>query len=294
MARLANSRCASRCSWDSSCGDEPMGIVFSLVEISGHETGGYALGGTLRAAQRHRVRPAGRVGQLPLAQCRRSIRTTSPGARDSTDGLTASLSDARISRRAAPTYRDLAGPDRGTHRRVPAARSGNLLGRAARNWLLDGHIPVPDLKDRLDLDEVPEENRGRYHTLSGHDDADHQPIAENGRYGGVGGWRLEPWTWMARPSTTCLRRASAGRRGAKVTKKYRPSMSADRAMHDACARTRDQQRRGQAVRSIHRPTDRRRRSPDNPQHHCAVRPASAIAPRLVQASKGAIANIGRW
>jgi len=35
------------------------------------------------------------------------------------------------------------------------------------SWLLDGHIPVPELKDRLDLASVPEEERGRYHTLSG-------------------------------------------------------------------------------------------------------------------------------
>ncbi len=35
------------------------------------------------------------------------------------------------------------------------------------SWLLDGHIPVPELKDRLGLDTVPEEERGRYHTLSG-------------------------------------------------------------------------------------------------------------------------------
>jgi putative hemolysin len=35
------------------------------------------------------------------------------------------------------------------------------------SWLLDGHIPVPELKDRLTLDAVPEEERGRYHTLSG-------------------------------------------------------------------------------------------------------------------------------
>jgi putative hemolysin len=34
-------------------------------------------------------------------------------------------------------------------------------------WLLDGHIPVPELKDRLHLDAVPDEDRGRYHTLSG-------------------------------------------------------------------------------------------------------------------------------
>ncbi|CAN7661223.1 hypothetical protein ASF11_14075 [Acidovorax sp. Leaf76] len=41
------------------------------------------------------------------------------------------------------------------------------LQRDDGSWLLDGHIPVPELKDRLNLDTVPEEERGRYHTLSG-------------------------------------------------------------------------------------------------------------------------------
>lgn len=35
------------------------------------------------------------------------------------------------------------------------------------SWLLDGLIPVPELKDRLELRSVPEEDKGRYHTLSG-------------------------------------------------------------------------------------------------------------------------------
>lgn len=35
------------------------------------------------------------------------------------------------------------------------------------SWLLDGLIPVPELKDRLEMNAVPEEERGRYHTLSG-------------------------------------------------------------------------------------------------------------------------------
>jgi putative hemolysin len=35
------------------------------------------------------------------------------------------------------------------------------------SWLLDGHIPIPELKDRLNLRAVPEEEKGRYHTLSG-------------------------------------------------------------------------------------------------------------------------------
>ena len=35
------------------------------------------------------------------------------------------------------------------------------------SWLLDGLIPVPELKDRLDLKSVPEEEKGRYNTLGG-------------------------------------------------------------------------------------------------------------------------------
>jgi putative hemolysin len=35
------------------------------------------------------------------------------------------------------------------------------------SWLLDGLIPIPELKDRLELKAVPEEDKGRYHTLSG-------------------------------------------------------------------------------------------------------------------------------
>lgn len=35
------------------------------------------------------------------------------------------------------------------------------------SWLLDGMIPVPELKDTLDLASVPEEDKGLYHTLSG-------------------------------------------------------------------------------------------------------------------------------
>jgi putative hemolysin len=35
------------------------------------------------------------------------------------------------------------------------------------SWLLDGLIPIPELKDRLALKSVPEEERARYHTLAG-------------------------------------------------------------------------------------------------------------------------------
>jgi putative hemolysin len=35
------------------------------------------------------------------------------------------------------------------------------------SWLIDGSIPIPDLKDRLGLATVPEEESAKYHTLSG-------------------------------------------------------------------------------------------------------------------------------
>jgi putative hemolysin len=41
------------------------------------------------------------------------------------------------------------------------------LQREDGSWLLDGLIPVPELKDRLELESVPEEDRQRYHTMSG-------------------------------------------------------------------------------------------------------------------------------
>ncbi len=39
--------------------------------------------------------------------------------------------------------------------------------RADGSWLLDGHIPLPELKDCLGLASLPEEDKGRYQTLAG-------------------------------------------------------------------------------------------------------------------------------
>jgi putative hemolysin len=41
------------------------------------------------------------------------------------------------------------------------------IRREDGSWLMDGLIPLPELKDRLGLKDVPEENRGRYNTLAG-------------------------------------------------------------------------------------------------------------------------------
>ncbi len=41
------------------------------------------------------------------------------------------------------------------------------VANGENGWLFDGLIPVPELKDRLSLKELPEEDRGRYNTLAG-------------------------------------------------------------------------------------------------------------------------------
>jgi putative hemolysin len=50
---------------------------------------------------------------------------------------------------------------------TPQAEDAWAVPRDDGSWLLDGLIPVPELKDRLDLKELPEEDRGRYNTLAG-------------------------------------------------------------------------------------------------------------------------------
>jgi putative hemolysin len=39
--------------------------------------------------------------------------------------------------------------------------------QADGSWALDGLMPVGELKARLDIDELPQEDRGRYNTLAG-------------------------------------------------------------------------------------------------------------------------------
>jgi hypothetical protein len=75
--------------------------------------------------------------------------------------------------------------------------------RADGSWLMDGLIPVPELKDRLELRELPEEDRGRYNTLAGMvmlllGRCRARPMWWNGM-GGASRW----WTSMASGSTRC-------------------------------------------------------------------------------------------
>lgn len=57
------------------------------------------------------------------------------------------------------------------------------------SWLLDGLMPVSELKARLEIRELPEEDRGRYNTLAG------LLMAVSGRLPGVGE-RIDCGEWM--------------------------------------------------------------------------------------------------
>jgi len=49
----------------------------------------------------------------------------------------------------------------------PNAEDSWAVQREDGSWLLDGLIPIPELKDRLDIKSVPDEERARYQALSG-------------------------------------------------------------------------------------------------------------------------------
>jgi putative hemolysin len=59
------------------------------------------------------------------------------------------------------------------------------------SWLMDGLIPIPELKDRLELKEVPEEERGRYNTLAGMVMLLLGRLPSTGDSVDWGGWRFE-------------------------------------------------------------------------------------------------------
>jgi putative hemolysin len=65
------------------------------------------------------------------------------------------------------------------------------IQREDGSWLLDGAIPIPEMKDCLELKNVPEEDRGRYHTLSGMVMLLLGCVPATGNHVDWSGWRFE-------------------------------------------------------------------------------------------------------
>lgn len=65
------------------------------------------------------------------------------------------------------------------------------IQRADGSWLLDGLIPIPELKDRLGIKNLPQEDKGPYHTLGGLAMWLSGQLPQTGDVLNWKGWRLE-------------------------------------------------------------------------------------------------------
>jgi putative hemolysin len=59
------------------------------------------------------------------------------------------------------------------------------------SWLIDGVMPVSELKVRLDIRELPEEDRGRYNTAAGLLQSVSGRLLKTGEQVDCAGWRFE-------------------------------------------------------------------------------------------------------
>jgi putative hemolysin len=59
------------------------------------------------------------------------------------------------------------------------------------SWLIDGVMPVSELKARLDIRELPEEDRGRYNTVAGLLQSVSGRLLKTGEQVECAGWRFE-------------------------------------------------------------------------------------------------------
>ena len=58
-------------------------------------------------------------------------------------------------------------------------------------WEVDGAMPVAELKARLDIDELPDEDKGRYATVAGLMQTVAGELLDEGQFVDCAGWRLE-------------------------------------------------------------------------------------------------------
>jgi putative hemolysin len=58
-------------------------------------------------------------------------------------------------------------------------------------WLVDGAMPVAELKARLDIEELPDEDKGRYNTVAGLMQTVAGELLAQGDTVDCAGWRFE-------------------------------------------------------------------------------------------------------
>jgi len=74
---------------------------------------------------------------------------------------------------------------------APSDDDAWAVQREDGSWLIDGLIPVPEFKDRLNLKALPDEDRGRYNTLAGFIMLMLGHLPQTADYVDYEGWRFE-------------------------------------------------------------------------------------------------------
>jgi CBS domain containing-hemolysin-like protein len=92
--------------------------------------------------------------------------------------------------------------------------------RADGSWLLDGVMPVSELKARLDIRYLPAEEKGRYNTLAGLLLAVSGKLMRTGEHLNCAGWRFEVIDLDGRRSSQ-RRRGGLGRARHEARRPYR-------------------------------------------------------------------------
>jgi len=125
-----------------------------------------------------------------LAQFRRP-HNTSPGHHASVSGRMVLVVDEYGVVQGVMTPRDLLEAITGELVQTTLPQEAWAVERDDGSWLLDGMMPVQELKSRLELDELPEEDRGLYNTLAGLIMMISGQLPQEGEHVSVMGWRFE-------------------------------------------------------------------------------------------------------
>jgi putative hemolysin len=125
-----------------------------------------------------------------LAQFRRP-HNTSPGHQAAVSGRMVLVVDEYGVVQGIMTPRDLLEAITGELVQTTLPQEAWAVQREDGSWLLDGMMPVQELKSRLELHELPEEDRGLYNTLAGLIMMISGQLPKEGEHVSALGWRFE-------------------------------------------------------------------------------------------------------
>lgn len=128
---------------------------------------------------------------LDLLEQFRKPHITTPGHQAAVSGRMVLVVDEYGVVQGVMTPRDLLEAITGELVQTTSPQEAWAVQRDDGSWLLDGMMPVQELKSRLNLDELPEEDRGLYNTLAGLIMMISGQLPKEGEHVTVMAWRFE-------------------------------------------------------------------------------------------------------